>query len=93
MPVHDPGDTIPMFDVPKRYRRPKAPPKSDSWRQHSGKRVSCDVCILDLHNGTPDGVLDGARNRLVRLNGDVWYICARHTSDVQSGKRVLPKRA
>lgn len=82
-----------MFEVPKPWKRPARPPKSDSWRQHKGQRVSCDVCILDLHSGTPDGVLEAARNRLVRLNGDVWYICSRHTSDIQNGKRVLPARA
>lgn len=79
-----------MFEVPKRWRPPQRPPKSDSWRKATGKPVSCDICIIDLYNGTPDGQLDHARHRLTQPSGRVWMICDRHASAIKAGERKLP---
>ena len=81
-----------MFDVPPVYRRPKRPMQVDSWQSYKGKSTSCDVCVLDLHEGTPDGPLEKARTRLVRTSGDVWLLCDRHGSSIKNGGRRLPGR-
>lgn len=78
-----------MFEVPAVYRRPKRAPKADSWQQYKGRPTSCDMCVMDLYNGAPDGPLENARTRLVRVDGDIHLLCSRHTSRVKSGDRKL----
>lgn len=73
-----------MFEVPPIYRRPKTPPKTDSWRAYKGKSVSCDQCVRDLHDGTPDGPLERARVVLTRVTGEVSLLCHRHGQAVKA---------
>lgn len=80
-----------MFEVPPVYRRPRHAPQSDSWQSYKGRSISCDICVLDLHEGTPDGPMDKARTRLVRTRGDVWLLCDRHASSIKNGGRRLPE--
>jgi hypothetical protein len=44
-------ETIPMFEVPKKYRPPKKPDNWPKWTAYHAKRTSCDTCILDIAEG------------------------------------------
>jgi hypothetical protein len=47
----DPFGTIPMFEVPKKYRPPERLIEGPVWKKYVGKRTSCDDCIAALAKG------------------------------------------
>lgn len=75
----DPYGTEPMFEVPKKYR---APEKLDDgkvvWRSYSGKRTSCDDCIVALMEGRSFFLAEPARFTRT-VSGQVRYYCNRHS--------------
>jgi hypothetical protein len=82
---------VPLFDdVPKPYRRPKPAKKPDSWRRYTAaKRLSCDLCILDVHMGIATIPMAPAHH--VYTTGErVWNLCVTHGSQVKTGARKLP---
>lgn len=86
----DPYGTEPMFDVPEKYRPPLRPVKYPQWRRYSGKRTSCDVCIIDLSMGTVKFMAESARHVRTDENGR-RFLCDRHADERrvadQKGKR------
>lgn len=68
-----------MFEVPRRYRPPKAPDKWPRWRKYTGRRTSCDDCILSIASGVRQFISEPAR--YVRQDAErTAYYCARHTA-------------
>jgi len=83
---------VPLFDsTPKPYRRPKPPKKVTSWRRYTAKkRLSCDLCILDVHAGV--AFFPMANTHYVYTTPDrVWNLCSEHGSQVKTGERKLPR--
>lgn len=82
---------VPMFDVPKPYRRPAKPRKAESWRRYTAaRRLTCDLCILDAHAGTV--FIPMAQTHYVYTTADrVWNLCSTHGAQVKAGERRLPR--
>lgn len=88
-----PGDwaTEPMFDIPEPYRRPKtkADPAVSKWSPYKGKPMTCDLCIMNIHDGISDTALQHAKHTLAR--GDRrWLLCSIHAVQIKNGERKLP---
>ena len=79
-----------MFPVPKVYRAPKkvTQPNVIRWTKHKGKRLSCDLCILNIHNGVREYGLSHATS-VATVNERKWHLCSRHTNQVKQGERKL----
>ena len=83
-------EQLSLVPIPVTYRTPRkrAPDAKDRWTKHRGKRVSCDVCLIDIHNGKTVRSLAAAMQVLTR--GDRrWYLCHFHAVLVKSGQRRL----
>jgi hypothetical protein len=85
----DPGGTEPMFAVPEVYRPPKRKqdPAVDKWAKFKG-RITCDLCIMNVHDGISDTVLTHAKWSLQR-GGRRWLLCTVHATQVRNGERRL----
>jgi hypothetical protein len=90
VPSRDPGGTEPMFDVPEVYRRPstKADPALSKWAKYTGKPISCDLCIMNIHDGISDTVLSKAKHTLLRGERR-WLFCSIHATQVRNGERKV----
>jgi hypothetical protein len=75
--MSDAYGTEPMFPLPERYKPPKRKMKFPNWRQHTGKRTSCDICIMALARGEVKFMVDNAAHVRTDENGRKFY-CARH---------------
>lgn len=81
--------TQPMFDIPEVYRAPKrkADPTVSRWAKWKGVHT-CDLCIMNIHDGITDTPLQHAKHALTR--GDRrWLLCSTHAAQVRSGERKL----
>lgn len=76
------GWEVPLFDVPEKYRPPKRAPKYPQWRQHTGKRTSCDICIMSLARGEVKFMVDNAAHVRTDANGRKFY-CSKHAHDAR----------
>ncbi len=79
-----------MFPIPDVYRPKKASPDPNliRWTKHSGKRISCDICILNIHAGVREYGLTTATK--VATKGDrKHHLCSRHAAQVKQGERKL----
>lgn len=85
----DPYGTIPMFETPSKYRRPKREQKGDRWRRHSGPRMTCEICMIDIRDGKLLAPLATATKILSRKDRD-WHLCHQHAMRVKSGERTIP---
>lgn len=73
----DPFGTIPMFEVPEKYRPPAKPPKKIVWTAYKGARTSCCQCVLNIAKGTNRHFSDSASKvRTTPTSRD--YYCYRH---------------
>lgn len=86
----DPMGTTPMFDIPEVYRAPKrtTDPFVSRWAKFTG-RATCDLCILNVHDGISDTVLSRAKHSLTRGERR-WLLCSIHAAQIRSGERRLP---
>lgn len=71
---------VPMFEVPPKYRPPARRVIYPQWRKYTGKRTSCDDCILDIAAGTTRFMAEPATYTRIDEEGRRFY-CARHTQD------------
>lgn len=79
-----------MFPVPKAYRpkRKDANPNVVRWTKYTGKRMSCDICILNIYNGVREFGLAHATK--VATKGDrKWHLCSRHALQIKQGERKI----
>jgi hypothetical protein len=85
----DPGGTEPMFDIPQPYRAPKrkADPMVSRWAKFKG-RFTCDLCIMNIHDGISDTQLSQAKHSLTRGERR-WLLCSVHAAQVRNGERKL----
>lgn len=71
---------VPLFDVPPSYRPPARAVKFPQWRAHTGRRVSCDVCMIALARGEVKFMAEPAMH--VRTDADGrMYLCPKHAHD------------
>lgn len=79
-----------MFPVPDVYRPKRKPPDPNvvKWTKYSGKRMSCDLCILNIHNGVREFGLALA-SRVAAKGDRKYHLCTRHTLQVKQGERKL----
>lgn len=77
-PIHD--WDVPMFPVPKKYRAPQRPDKWPRWRRYTGKRTTCDDCILDIAKGVRLSVSKPAGHTREDEKGRRFY-CNLHAAD------------
>ena len=81
--------TIPMFEVPKKYKAPKkqADEAVPSWKAYKGKRTSCDHCILAIAKGQTKFLAENAAHVRTHL-GVKAFLCNRHAMElkVQNGE-------
>lgn len=78
--MSDPCGTEPMFEVPKKYRPPKAPDKWPRWRAYKGKRTSCDDCIMAIANDQRQFASEPAGWTREDAIGKAYY-CNRHATE------------
>ena len=80
-----------MFPVPKKYVAPR-PDNSNTikWTNHSGKRETCGLCVLDIRAGLLKAPLATA-SRVATLGAAKWYLCKLHATEVKMGSRKIPK--
>lgn len=79
-----------MFDIPEMYRPPKQRTEgtlSPKWSKFTG-RATCDLCILNIHDGITDTPLSKAKLRLTKST-KVWLLCTTHAAQVRNGERKL----
>jgi hypothetical protein len=82
-----------MFDIPKVYRAPTrkpADPMVSRWAKFPGGRHTCDLCILNIHDGITDTPLGKAKHSLTRGERR-WLLCSIHAAQVRNGERTLPR--
>lgn len=79
-PVSEEWETIPMFEVPKKYRPPQKREVWPVWRAYHGKRTSCDTCIMDIAAGRRATLSQPAQ--WVRADALTQrFFCASHAID------------
>ena len=79
-----------MFDIPQVYRAPrKHDPLVSKWGKHHGRAHTCDLCIMNLHDGISDTTLQHAKHTLTRGERR-WLLCSIHATQVRNGERKLP---
>lgn len=78
--VTDEWETIPMFEVPKKYLPPKAPDEWPKWTAYHGKRTSCDTCISDIAAGLRAFLSQPATWSREDASSK-RYFCAKHAID------------
>lgn len=89
--MSDDYGTIPMFEVPEKYRAPSKEVKGVSWRRYTGARTSCDNCISE-HRERHIGAFQIERASWLRVTADsVGYLCFRHGA-VQKTEDDLAER-
>lgn len=77
--MSDPYGTEPMFSIPEKYRPPARKVKYPQWRKYSGKRTSCDECILALARGDVKFMAEPAMK--VRTDEDGQrFLCSVHAA-------------
>lgn len=82
--------TEPMFDVPEPYRvRPRkgADPLAVRWTKASG-RFTCDLCIMNLHDGISDTPLSHAKHTYIKGERR-WMLCSVHAAQIRNNERRL----
>lgn len=85
-----PFDMEPMLEVPEPYRPPKRTPKNDRWSPYRGVRMSCDICVLNIHVGVVDTTLSHAKHQLIRaVDGRRWLLCTIHAQQIKNHERNL----
>lgn len=87
--MSDPYGTEPMFEVPPKYRAPKRQVKYPNWREHTGKRTSCDVCIMDLARGTVKFMAENARHVRTDEAGRRFF-CPKHAHEMKLLDGIKP---
>jgi hypothetical protein len=81
--------TEPMFAIPEVYRAPKRKDLTvTKWGKHHGRPVTCDLCIMNLHDGISDTQLTHAKHTLTRGERK-WLLCSVHAAQVKNGERKL----
>lgn len=86
----DPMGTVPLFDIPKVYQAPKrkaTDPAVSRWVKFKGHHT-CDLCIMNVHDGISDTPLSLAKMSLTRGERR-WLLCTVHAAQVKSGERKL----
>lgn len=79
----------PLFDIPEVYRAPKRKdPAISKWGKHHGRAHTCDLCIMDLHDGIATTQLTHAKHTLTRGERR-WLLCSVHAAQVRNGERKL----
>jgi hypothetical protein len=88
-PQPEPGGTEPMFDIPEPYRAPKrkVDPHTSKWGKATG-HFTCDLCIMNVHDGISDTPLSQAKHSLTRGERR-WLLCSVHAAQVRNGERRL----
>lgn len=79
-----------MFEIPEMYRPPKRRTEGIStskWSKFTG-RATCDLCILNVHDGITDTPLAKAKHKLTKTT-KVWLLCTTHATQVRNGERKL----
>lgn len=79
-----------MFAIPEAYRAPKrktSDPMVSRWTKFTG-RVTCDLCIMNIHDGISDTVLSRAKHAYIRGERR-WLLCPVHAAQVRNGERKL----
>ena len=93
MPPPDEYGTEPMFAIPEVYRAPRRKaddPMVSKWGAYKGVPHSCDLCIMNIHDGISDTTLQRAKHTLTRGERR-WLLCVIHAAQVKSGERKLPQ--
>lgn len=72
------------------YKKPKVPPKPGTirWGKHTGKRATCELCMLDIRNGKLRAPLATA-TQTATTEEKVWLLCRDHGTDVKYRGRAL----
>ncbi len=80
-----------LFELPKRFTPPKVsrPAKEGSVTAFRGRATTCDVCIINVHQGRPDSQRALAKHAYIE-NGHKWLLCSFHWMQVKDGMRMLP---
>lgn len=73
---------VPLFEVPPKYRPPKRAVKYPQWRAHTGKRTSCDICIMALARGEVQFMAENAKHVRTDANGRKFY-CPKHAGEMK----------
>lgn len=82
----------PMFPIPGAYRSGrKEPTGKTKWRKHTGKPMTCEVCIIDMRHGVREFTLQFAK-AVAETDTGKWFVCYRHKAQVTGGERGLPDR-
>lgn len=80
----DGWEDVPMFEVQARYKRRRPPPQGIGWRAYKGKRVPCELCVLEIAKGVRASLADPARH--VRTEKEKErFLCDRHAREVRDG--------
>lgn len=80
-----------MFKLPEVYRPPRVRPAAvPTWRhsKYKGRRISCDICIINIHDGVVDCQLSPA-TQVVTFGEKKWHLCSFHSAQVKGGERKL----
>lgn len=81
-----------MFDIPSIYKSAKkrtAPSDKDKWTKHRGRRISCDVCILNIHRGAVIDCQFGHATQSLQRGERKWFLCSWHATQIKNGERKL----
>lgn len=78
-----------LFAIPEVYKpkRPKADPAAVKWAKFTG-RQTCDLCIMNVHDGISDTMLSRAKESYTR-GEHRWFLCRIHATQVRNGERNL----
>lgn len=82
--------TEPMFDLPSVYQPPRRPPAVDRWTAYKGVRHTCDLCVMNRHDGISDTDFATAKHMLTLTSGRRWLLCSVHAAQVRNRERKLP---
>lgn len=87
--MESPPEQLPMFEIPEMYRPPKRrdPGLAPKWSKFIG-HATCDLCIMNIHDGITDTPLSKAKMRYT-MSARVWLLCTVHAGQVRNGERRL----
>lgn len=82
----------PLFPLSTKPRRKSTTrPEKRTFRAHSGKPVTCHVCIISVARGIPlTGQRELAKVVVTEPDGQVWMLCEHHAKRVKDGLLALP---
>lgn len=87
--MSDDYGTIPMFEVPDRYRKARPENAAPKWGKHSGPRTTCELCILDIRAGHLRSPYETATETYT-VGSRVWHLCATHRTQIKYQGREMP---